>query len=86
MKKKQLIVFFSALFLFASFSFAQTNDGTDEELKDWSGTNSGDYVIYKDFSWKTDTWIGFLYYDKNTVGAFLYTDEGETFVKILFSS
>ncbi len=53
--------------------------------KNWSGTNSGDYVIYRDYSWQKETWIGFLYYNKNTIGSFLYTDNGKTFVKILFS-
>lgn len=51
----------------------------------WTGTNSGDYVIYKDNSWKEPAWIGFLYYNTNTIGSFLYTSHGKTFIKILFS-
>ncbi len=90
--KRKLIIFLCGLFLFFNFAFAEEdksstqNSNTQQELtKNWSGTNSGDYVIYRDYSWKKETWIGFLYYDKNTIGAFLYTDGGNTFVKILFS-
>lgn len=57
----------------------------EEESSNWSGTNSGDYVIYRDYSWKEPTWIGFLYYNSGTIGSFLYTAGGKTFVKILFS-
>ncbi len=45
---------------------------------------SGDYVIYRDYSWKSPTWIGFLFYDQNTWGAFLHTPETNTRVSILF--
>ncbi len=87
MKKKAVIIFLFGLFCCSNFVFAEQQDSnTQEELaKNWSGTKSGDYVIYRDYSWKKETWIGFLYYDKNTVGSFLYTDKGKTFVKILFS-
>ena len=51
------------------------------------GTFSGDYVIYRDYSWKAPTWIGFLYYNDETYGAFIRTDEPENSrtVSILFS-
>lgn len=49
------------------------------------GTFSGDYVVYRDYSWKTPTWIGFLYYDDETYGAFLTTPETKTRVALLFS-
>lgn len=49
------------------------------------GTFSGDYVIYRDYSWKTPTWIGFLYYDDETYGAFIHTPDKNSTVSILFS-
>lgn len=49
------------------------------------GTLSGDYVIYRDYSWKTPTWFGFLYYDDETYGAFIYSPEKNSTVSILFS-
>ena len=51
------------------------------------GTFSGDYVIYRDYSWKVPTWIGFLYYNDETYGAFIRTDDPENprTVSILFS-
>ena len=49
------------------------------------GTFSGDYVIYRDYSWKAPTWIGFLYYDDETYGAFITTPDKNSAVSILFS-
>ena len=51
------------------------------------GTLSGDYVIYRDYSWKAPTWRGFLYYNDETYGAFIRTDDPENprTVSILFS-
>ena len=51
------------------------------------GTLSGDYVIYRDYSWKAPTWIGFLYYNDETYGAFIHTQapEKNSTVSILFS-
>ncbi|MGP1455376.1 MAG: hypothetical protein ACTTJ7_06430 [Treponema sp.] len=49
------------------------------------GTVSGDFVMYRDYSWKNPTWIGFLYYDDNTYGAMLYTPATNSRVTILFS-
>ncbi len=49
------------------------------------GSVSGDFTIYRDYSWKTPTWIGFLYYDDETYGAVLYTPEKNSRVSILFS-
>lgn len=76
MKKNCLIILLLAALIPA---FAQKNSS-------WAaGTTSGNYVIYRDYSWKEPAWTGFLYYDENTVGAFLYTSGGKTFVKILFA-
>lgn len=49
------------------------------------GTFSGDYVIYRDYSWKAPTWVGFLYYNDETYGAFINTPEKNSAVSILFS-
>lgn len=56
-----------------------------EEKSAWEGTESGDYLIYQDLSWKEPTWAGFLYYNDNTIGCFVYTSNGQVFAKVLFS-
>lgn len=45
---------------------------------------SGEYVVYRDKSWKNPTWIGFLYYDANTWGAFVKTPSTGSNVSVLF--
>lgn len=77
---KKMCMFFCFLFstLFCTFSIEPISSN-------WTGTNSGDYVIYKDNSWKEPAWIGFLYYNANTIGSFLYTAKGKTVIKILFT-
>lgn len=75
------ILISTLLLLYATISVFSNSPNKSK----WFGTNSGDYVIYKDNSWKEPTWIGFLYYNSNTIGSFLYTANGKTFVKILFS-
>lgn len=45
---------------------------------------SGEYVVYKDETWREPTWVGFLYYDANTYGAFLKTPNASVDVGILF--
>ena len=69
--------------LIPSFLFAAQKPTTESA----QGTFSGDYVIYRDYSWKAPTWIGFLYYNDETYGAFIRTDEPENSrtVSILFS-
>lgn len=73
------IAIFVPMFLFA------TQKPTTESAQ---GTFSGDYVIYRDYSWKAPTWIGFLYYNDETYGAFIRTDtpENPRTVSILFST
>ena len=57
-----------------------------QKKTDWAaGTVSGDYVIYRDYSWKEPAWAGFLYYDEHSIGSFLYALGGKIVVKILFS-
>lgn len=48
-------------------------------------TVSGDYVIYKDETFKEETWIGFLYYDPATYGAVLYTPSKNKRICLAFS-
>ena len=72
------------LILVPSFLFAMEKPTTEST----QGTFSGDYVIYRDYSWKAPTWIGFLYYNDETYGAFIRTDDSEKSrtVSILFST
>lgn len=46
---------------------------------------SGDYAVYRDYSWKAPTWVGFLYYDESTYGAVAVTPSTGARVKVLFS-
>ncbi len=45
---------------------------------------SGDYVVYRDYSWKEPTWVGFLRYDDSTWGAFVKTPSASSDVRVLF--
>ncbi len=45
---------------------------------------SGDYVVYRDYSWKEPTWVGFLRYDDSTWGAFVKTPSVSSDVRVLF--
>ncbi len=45
---------------------------------------SGDYVVYRDYSWEKPTWIGFLYYDDSTYGAVAVTPSSGANVSVLF--
>ncbi len=60
---KKLIRFFtiSTIFmLFSGFVFAIPG------IMDFLPTNSGSYVYYRDYTYPTETYIGFLLYDQNT--------------------
>lgn len=48
------------------------------------GPASGEFVVYRDRSWKAPTWIGFLCYDANTWGAFAKTPSTGSDVSVLF--
>ena len=75
---KKLIVLASFFCLFNVFLFAQNKVG-------WVGTSSGDYIVYKDASWKEEAYLGFLYYNESSIGTFLYLPSYSLRVKILFS-
>ena len=47
---------------------------------------SGDYVVYRDYTWGKPTWVGFLYYNDTTYGAFVITPETGSNVSLLFSA
>jgi hypothetical protein len=47
---------------------------------------SGDYVVYRDYAWEKPTWVGFLYYNDTTYGAFVITPETGSNVSLLFSA
>ena len=73
------LVLLSSFFCLSSiFLFAQNKVG-------WEGTSSGDYVVYKDASWKEEAYLGFLYYNESSIGTFLYLPSYSLRVKILFS-
>jgi len=77
--KKILSFGFLLFFLFMAEGFKLIA----EEKSAWEGTESGDYLIYQDLSWKEPTWAGFLYYNDNTIGSFLYTSNGKVSGEIL---
>lgn len=55
-----------------------------ETLASYPSGVSGEYVVYRDYSWKAPTWIGFLYYDDSTWGAFSFTPSTGSRVSVLF--
>lgn len=48
-------------------------------------TNSGDYVLYKDFTFASPSWVGFLKYDDATYASMLYTPSERRRICVLFS-
>lgn len=44
----------------------------------------GEFVVYRDYTWKAPTWTGFLRYDETTYAALLVTPSTGTRVAILF--
>lgn len=47
---------------------------------------SGDFVVYRDWSWEKPTWVGFLYYNDSTWGAFVKSPASGADVRLLFST
>ncbi len=45
---------------------------------------SGDYAVYRDYTWKEPTWVGFLRYDDSTWGAVCVTPSTKSNVSVLF--
>jgi hypothetical protein len=69
----------AALLLFAAAPLA-----AQTSMEAFTPGVSGDYVVYRDHSWKNPTWIGFLYYDESTYGAIAVTPSTGSRVTVLF--
>lgn len=82
-KKASFLFMLCTIIRAAAFSPLSAAENTLTESM--QGSFSGDYVVYRDYSWKAATWVGFLYYNDETYGAFLYTPETKSRIAILFS-
>jgi hypothetical protein len=75
----------SCLVLLPFFAFAAPKPATaGDALARYPAAASGEYVIYRDNTWKRPTWVGFLCYDDSTYGAFGITPETKSNVAVLF--
>jgi hypothetical protein len=77
-----------AAFSFAAL-FAEPAAGASSGSSVFAGYPSGvsgDYAVYRDYTWKNPTWIGFLRYDDSTWGAFAVTPSSSSRVSVLFST
>ena len=75
--KKLILLFCLSVFSFAAFS-------APSPMADFPPGLSGDYVVYRDWSWELATWVGFLQYDETTFGALAVTPDSGANVSILF--
>lgn len=87
----RLAVAVFAIVLFSAFPLAaQTGAGSKASVAGafapYPAGISGDYVVYRDWSWEKPTWIGFLFYDDSTWGAFIKTPATGSDVRLLFST
>ncbi len=73
-------IFLSIFLIFVSVISVFSLPGYTELLP----TESGEYVYYKDFSFAQETYLGFLYYDENTIAVRCFSN-GKFDVQILFS-
>ena len=82
------IRFYLVLLIFALFSgvaiAAPKAASSAKLMAQYPESLSGDFVVYRDYSWKSPTWIGFLRYDDSTWGAFVKTPSSGSDVRILF--
>ncbi len=60
------ILFLIVCLVGVSFGFASTG------IEDFMPTMSGDYVYYRDYTFHTKTYVGFVFYDENTYGMRYY--------------
>ena len=86
----------SIRFVFLSFAFAALSCASffaapssgsaakGDAFAAFPSGSSGDYVVYRDYTWKNPTWIGFLRYDDTTWSALLVTPSTKTNVSVLF--
>lgn len=85
--KSVLCALFLSVTVFISPLFSQTKEGATSvatTLASFPSGTSGEYVVYRDYSWKAPTWIGFLYYDDSTWGAVSVTPSTNSRVSVLF--
>lgn len=82
----RLVLFFLAFALSSGVVAVAAPKGESAEatVSRYPESLSGDYVVYRDFSWKEPTWVGFLRYDESTWGAFVKTPSSGSDVRILF--
>lgn len=75
--------FFLSAFLFA---LALNCAAETKAFDGYPAGVSGDYAVYRDYTWAKPTWIGFLRYDDSTWGAFAVTPATSSRVSVLFST
>lgn len=73
---RKILFFLALLFLFSMPIVAQ-GQPFPESLP-------GEFVFYRDYSWKAPTWTGFLRYDESTYAGMMITPSTGTNVSILF--
>ncbi len=71
---------FVALFL----ALALTGAAAADPFASFPPGLSGEYAVYRDYTWKSPTWIGLLRYDETTWGALCVTPSTGSRVSILF--
>lgn len=74
-------------YLFASGqkdSTVRSVSAADSSPSNWPHPRSGEYVVYRDYSWTEPTWTGFLRYDDSTWGAVLVTPSKNSRISVLF--
>ncbi len=81
MKKGALSLCLIAL---ASVCLCAEPSAASDAFSRYQSPESGEYAVYRDYSWKRPTWVGFLMYDESTYGALLVTPASGTRVSVLF--
>ncbi len=76
--------FFAAALMSLSLHAALSAAESAAVFSRYPEPRSGEYVVYRDYSWKNPTWTGFLCYDDSTWGAFTYTPALKSRVSVLF--
>lgn len=74
----------ATLFFVMACGVLSASDIDPKPFAKFPKTLSGEYVVYRDYTWEKPTWIGFLYYDDSTYGAFCVTPDTKSTVSVLF--
>lgn len=69
MCKRLRTVFFTSVMTFVTLFASHALPGVTQYIPD----NSGEYVFYRDSSFKNDTFVGFLFYNESTYAARIYS-------------